>query len=927
MNLRLFGLSLFGLALLPLGGCLSTAPIIRQFVDDPFPVASVAPVADFPNLPVSDSDRPVLECESPEESSIIDNTPPEAPEEDFIFEPEEVHIFTEDEQVKLLSSDQWFRNAALINLLDTGRKLNSPPISSEERKRRDQLRRINMSKDELAKQSKQQYEVIDGLTSDWRWMHRGVEQLLAVPPGQRANPEVFLRQKYRDQKYKRLRSNAAILLGRDGNSNPSLGKFLLQLVQDEKTSLHVRCAGAEVLGRMSTITADDLIPLLEKVKERDIETKDRKTGESIQQRQAGNTDIWTELLIAIAEKIDPWEHDCFLEPLQASTSDIRLETAKIWRKKVLEKRPAEKLLPERFLEFARRESNPMVRVEIIKTLGACRVSGLFELLEHDLRHHTADVRNAAMLALADARCREAIPIVKDQLRDSNGITRAAAVSALCKLGALDEVFKLAGDQDSRVRVEVAKAFAERCTRQTAKMAKEYLSDRFANVQSATVEAIAGWSIEDSGTLLLEAAKSRDPGTRRRATEILAERGISSPHFNPEEQPKNQAAQHEELVQVFYETVGIEPDWDVGGKDIAASPAQAENQISRVFPTSPASSESRIHGGSGQESSAISEIRRCLDDWQDKTLPPNERQLIQRRLAKHGTELMPIIDYLMTVENRNIPSSLDKVFAESEPMFKEIEKLKSDDPLTKKNAAQELARLGAVSEPSKLAAKRIIDLVPMQTDAYVLILLLTSLKNADPELVCQLARPLLQSESVQVRRLSCEMLKQFGRSGDIPLLREALRDSSREVVRGALSAVDSILQEAEDADKSSVIEALKAILVNGDPGLQTDAAATLHRLGRAEGRDALRRLAASNDIRDKVYVIRTVSGLNDTGFVPMLIRFLDDKNGTISSEALKGLPKLAGEDIGREGGLTYASDVSATQQQIERWKAWAKEKRL
>ena len=910
---KIFGIS----SLLLLNGCLATAPTAQRLdILDPFPFAPAsapvpnALVPDFWASPPQNLDTTAANA-PPAEPIIADETPEspeETPEDELFLMPEESHIITEDEQAELLSQNQWVRNTTLIALLDTGKKPNTSKISPEERQRRDELNRINMSKEELAKRQKLQFETIDGSASDWRWMHRGVDKLYAAPPDQRANPDVFLRdRKYRDSKYKTLRANAAILMGRDGNSQA--GRSLLQLVSEESVPINIRCAAAEVLERIPTIAADDLIPLLEKVKDREVETTDRKTGKPIQQFQPGNTEVWAELLLAIAEKIDPWEHACFLEPFHSPVFDIRLQTAKIWRRKALEKRPDEESLPERFLEVVRQENNPTVRVELIKTLGACQVSNLFTLLERDLRHLMPDVRQAAILALADARCQEAVPIIKDQLRDSNYITRAAAVSALSKLGVLDEVFKLSNDADHRIRLEVAKALSEQCSRRTVTLAKDYLSDRAANVQAATVEAIAGWNIETSGPLLLEAAKSRDPKIRRRATEILAQRGIAHPKFDPEDQPKNQTEHHEELAQIFYETVGIDPNLDGDIKTPIAANSPAIRQVSATIP----------------ENHALSEVRRCLDDWQDRTLPPDQRQLIQNRLKKQGKELMPLIDHLLTVENRNIPESLDKVFAEVEPIFGQIEKLKSDDLPGKQRAAAELAQWGMADSPSKLAAKRIIDAAARQTDARVLVSLLSALRNADPELVCQLARPLLQSESVQVRRLSCEMLKQFGGSEDVVLLREALRDPSREVVRGALLAVGELLQ-AEDVDDSSVVEALKAVLINSpnDPTLRTDAAATLHRLGRSEGTDELRRLAATNDIRIKMYVVQRVSGLGDSSFVPLLLQCLDDGNGTLRNKALEGLPKLTGKDIGRVGGLSYASDVSHTQQQVDRWKAWAKE---
>ena len=827
-------------------------------------------------------------------------------EDEFQFEPEVLPIITVAEQEQLLFEDRWVQNVNLINMLDTGRSLSQSTISPEERQRRDQINRLNMSPQERARRQNQQLDYVDGSLSDWRWMHRGVDRLSATPTEQRESAEIFLRnRKYRDDpKYRTLRANAAILLGRDGNAN--VANFLLQLVRDDRTLMNIRCAAVEVLGHMPMVTADDLIPLLDMVKEREIETTDRRTGETREQRDLGITEIWTELLIAIAEKIDPWEHACFLEPFYANSFTIRLENAKIWRRKSLQKQPSGSL-PGQFLEIARREIDSQVRVEIIRTLGAWQVPGLFPILESDLRHRIAEVRNAAMQALADAGSQEAVPIIRDQLRENSGVNRAAAVSALRKLGAFDDVFRSVNDDDFRVRVEVAGAFAERRTPQTATFAKSYLSGR-AEVQLATVNAIGSWSIDESGPLLLDAAKSNFTNVRRRATEILAQRGISYSGFDPEDRPANQTAQYEELVYVFREMTGVDPkniDW--GDTEQSTPNVSTIRQVSAIAP----------------EDFALAEVRRCLDDWSNGTLTRDERQLIHRRLTAHGQRLMPLIDHLMTVENRTIPESLDRVFAEVEPMFVEIEKLRSGNLDAQQQAARKLAQLGTTDNPSNIAARRMVDLAARQSDPLVLASLLPALQNADSELVCQLARPLMRSESAAVRRVACEMLAQFGSSEDVHLLREALRDSNRAVVRGALQGIDTLLAEEETND-SSVFGALQAVLLHSDHGLQADAAATLHRLGRAEGTDALRRLAASNDAQVRLYVARVVSGLADSAFVPLLLRLLDDGNGSVRTEALKGLPRAAGQDIGR-AGLNPHSDISQTQQQIDRWKAWAREK--
>jgi HEAT repeat protein len=754
-------------------------------------------------------------------------------EPELLLETEEQHTLSETEQAELLGTSLWVKNLALLNFQETGKKTESS-VSSSDRQRRDAINRLNMSNKELAKSKSKHYEYADASASDWRWMHRGADKLLAVNTKHRTSPEVFLQEtKYRDKKYRILRANAAIVLGRDGNT--AVKKYLLQLVATETMPMTLRCAACETLGRLANVTENDLLPLLKNDSPNEADAAvSNDTG------SAPPVEIWEEILVALAEKVNPWDNAVFSEPFTATPFDIRFAAAKIWRMKSVSRndRIGEQL-PDDFIEFAKREGNPQIRVEIIKTLAAWNEPKLYSLIASDL-NRSADVRNAAMTALADCKCREAVTVIKNKLHDPVGTNRAAAVAALRKLGCIDDVLKQSKDEDPRVRCETAKALGEKCNPQTVIMAKKFIEDRYDYVQAATVNAVAGWNIEESGHILLAAAKSPYPKVRQRAVSLLGNHGLQYEPFDPLDNPKNQAENYQELTQIVQDTVGFSDD---------------------------------VRTTRGRFSSDTNDT--------DKSA------------ASPSVPLAPLLAQLET-----------------------------GTVLEQRKAAAELAKQCSVEPPQNSDTKRLLDIIMRQSDPAILTTLLSTLKEADPVLVSPAARNMLQAEQPEIRRLSCEILKRFGTEDDLPLLGTALRDPSKAVVRGALQAVDSLLPKTQSASaKADITAALKKMLYQADPMLQTDIAATLHRSGSAEGTEALRRLAVSKDSRTKCYVAKTLAGLQDETFLPVLLGYLDDGNGSVRNEALQALPVLTGRDAANDAG-SHSAEVSQTQRQIALWKNWA-----
>ncbi|MDR0871233.1 MAG: hypothetical protein LBN39_10620 [Planctomycetaceae bacterium] len=409
---------------------------------------------------------PFLEDSPPPPKKL--GSPPPPPKE-----PDNIKITLADAE-QILSKDLWVKNVLLDRLQDKEDDNGRAGRSEGSRKRADEIHKLNLSTKERRKFQNDQYVYGTDTASTWRWFHRELEQLAETPVQERANIAVFLTDpKYQGKNDKILRANAAILLGRElgresADKEPAtmLTDVLLEVVQDASLRTELRCAAVEMLGKRADVSVETLLPLLEPYKEKETETKDTKTGLAVRKPQNGIPLLWMELLTAAAEKTQPWEEPCFLEPFRARDYDTRLQTAKLWRRcsTACPQKPGK--LPEQFLELVKQEPSPAIRAEMIRTLGLWKEPRIFELVGADLHRETL-VRNAAMDALVDAQCREAVPAIQQKLNDPVASNRLKAAKTLAAIGVLDGIHKLANDPDAEVRKASAEILGTTDERQPA----------------------------------------------------------------------------------------------------------------------------------------------------------------------------------------------------------------------------------------------------------------------------------------------------------------------------------------------------------------------------------------------------------------------------------------------------------------------------
>ncbi len=833
------------------------------------------------------------------------------------------------EQEAILSKDAWARNLVLDRWIDNDMKDPFPgSANSSVRQRAESMGMLNLSdKDRAKRQNRQSVQYVTGLPSTWRWFHNEMEQLASVPAGERTSSKIFLSDPvYAGKKHRLLRANAAILMGRDGDQ--LVAEELLSIVSDKNFRTELRCAAVETLGKLQNVPAETLIALMESFKETERESFNPQAGFAKKKTEGGIPLLWQELLFAVAEKMEPWEHACFIEPLYAQVYETRLAAARLWRLCSQRKFSSDndlsrtsnphphftstpgQELPPAFLENVNRETGELVRVELIRTLGYWRVPDILERIGGDL-NRTALLRQTALDALAEANCREAISVIKPRLKDIEPGNRAQAVAALRKFGELDDVFRLAGDTDAKVRIEVAKALSQRQTTQGLAVAKKFMAENNERLQQAVLDAVATWPIPQRGEILLEAAKSPVPGTRRRAVEALQSFGVDTGFFDAVRQPTQDAKQHERLVQSFQDFL-----YNSENNEGLALESGAKTGANNISPNDP----------------MLEEARRGLDEWRKSTTSPKARQAARERLSALGARLLPYLSYLYESERRNIPVSLDEVLAEVDPLFAAIVMLDSDDPVERRKGAAEIKRTCAVQTPSLFACERILHKAVEQDDTLVLTPLLAALVSADETCARCLAKQFLESESAELRRQACDFFSQCGGVDDLPALIPLLYEPNREVLRGGLIAVVAIFNGLDDDAceemRKVIAPVLETRLREDDLSVQLDVAAALHRLGGndsgAKGTEALFRLAASSEPGTKIAVAKTMAALEDDVFAHVLIRYLDDTNGSVRRAALDGLPRLAGKDYGLADGQDFASELSPSRQRAARWKKWYEE---
>jgi HEAT repeat protein len=492
------------------------------------------------------------------------------------------------------------------------------------------------------------------------------------------------------------------------------------------------------------------------------------------------------------------------------------------------------------------------------------------------------VRMAAVAGLAALATPEAQQALEDLTHGSGDAVRAAAIDALARCSSDVKVLDNAGDPSRRVRMSVAGALGRFRGPEAVAAAEKLLADRSVEVQSRTVAAVAAWPIEEAGPVWLEAMEKAGFAGRKAAAEQLVARWPRAAEYQIDDPPERRAAVLQRLREQFPR------DFPPARPAVAAATAMP--------PSLPAEMLARAEA--------------CVRSLDAAQLDSAQRQQALAGLNELGADLQPALTALVVQRRLVLPDLVySDVLAGKDPLFAQLELLKSPTATERRRAATALAQALAKRPPGLLVEQRLAAVLIHESDPLVWETMLGALAPEPGEPAMRLARAALRHNSPEVRRRACLNLAAHPTAEDESLLAGALSDSSSAVAIAAAQGLGALRQLRDPRP-------LRHAAQNAAEPLRSEAIVALARLGDPFGEEGLMRLAASGDPILRRRAALVMGELGEPRYASPLAAMLLDRPA-VQTAALQSLKQIAGRDVASEGGRP-----SDSAELVRRWKRWA-----
>ncbi len=730
-----------------------------------------------------------------------------------------------------------------------------------------------------------------GDEGNYRWRHESLDELLSRPSQWRVDLSPVLK-----SENSKLVATARIGMNRQGLKGQQ--GWLAEIARTSSFSLNLRRAAIEALARFPVTDRDrntifqkaklDVLEDSSSVRVRLLEELFNQFGQ-IEGPKMNNYQpkLHTELLWGLRHHKHPADDARFVMALHSSSAEVRIAALEVWHSDQSGQLPsAAKVLVG--------DSNANVRCAAVKAVAVSGQVHAINVLKNSLSDHELIVRLAAIGALSQIADSRSDLILEKLFQKSTGQTRAATIVALGVRGKQAVAHSAVEDSSWQVRRALAEVLKVDSDGKTAEIAAKLLADRSSEVRRSMIQSLGRWPLESTGRILMPALPKLEPRLARLAISLLSERWPPAAEFNEllDREPNDTLI--EKMQTKWQEDFGSFQT--IAGGASRAMSDQLNSQGPVVAPMSPIlADESTLAAIELLEQLMLAE-------------GPEEREQLQAQLISLGSSVVTAIEKSMLFDNQSISEDIYRLLSEVDPLFAEIQGLTDKDLERRRKMARRIALRARRDLLSELSLHRIGELAVGESDPIVWQYLLAAIQSDNRPIAEAIVLLSLSQKSAAVRRRGCENLEMLVRPHNVQKLTELLDNGDPLVVRAVAKALGCV-GVMEDR------QPLQNLLMSSDKSICIEAACSLVKLGDEMGATALERLCYDPDVNTRRTVAKAIGQIADPVCVDSLIVLLDDQP-MVRGVALEALPLVIGVDITDRLTAEIKDEAKA-----EYWKKW------
>jgi len=534
-------------------------------------------------------------------------------------------------------------------------------------------------------------------------------------------------------------------------------------------------------------------------------------------------------------------------------------------------------------------------------LAITKDSRALEVLSKQIADSNSDVQHRALQNLGVLHNEAARSELREYMTRES-LLRKTAIQGLAAFGDT-ELVSFVGDEDARVREELARQLAMFPSPTSAAAMADLLTDNVFSVQVAAVEGVKNWPDELLLPLLLHAGVDGNYQTRDASLAAFARRtGVVVPPFRPDDE---YSLRRDRATQVAA-TAGI------------------------AYPPLHEASQARVESLTRVDTERVEEIAQRL-----------KTAVSLGGAAAGGFE----IEWFRRLKPEDM-SSVEKVYHSSEPaarsfLLREIlphlapeydALLRMDDADVKRrrDAAADLRKIGNSHTLPDVVLEQLSELLVREEDTVVWRDVIAAVEQDTSEPVTRIVQLAVNHRWPDVRQHGCDYVLKHGRPEFAVWMQALFQDSNPIVQLTAIRAAGQCRQQRvlEDQldDKGQVTMIGLGRLMTSFTGEKHMAVVgSMARLLDPRGLDELNRISYSGDWQSRVAAIDVMAATGQTRFVDRLIDVLwldREARPEVHQAALRAIEAL----IPVEEHPAELNRLATPQQQAATWHGWWEQRR-